>query len=316
MNRKDQIDLVDKLSSKYEGKAAKLYLDAAKKMRDAISLQSLIDALQSNNEALVIEIVKDAQDSVIDDLALLSLINSVYMEAGAGQAAIVSQSIKQSFSFMASTQRVTDYLRSKSIKRVVEITNQQREALREIMAVSVERNWGKKKTAHELKNVIGLTARQVRAIENYRKELEEGSKSAIDRALRDKRFDSSILSQTELSPEKIDKMVEAYRHRMLNYRVKQLAENEVLQAISVAQDEAMQQAVQSGRVPRTIKKYWHHRADSRVRDSHVSTPMLNSGGVAFNGLFRTGNGNLLRFPRDPSAPADDVVNCRCYVAYR
>ena len=32
--------------------------------------------------------------------------------------------------------------------------------------------------------------------------------------------------------------------------------------------------------------------------------------------FRSGNGNALRYPGDPQAPASDVIQCRCRRAVR
>jgi len=58
------------------------------------------------------------------------------------------------------------------------------------------------------------------------------------------------------------------------------------------------------------KKEWLASKDEKVRDSHVST---DGQVVDINESFTTGDGNKLMQPGDYSAPASDIINCRCTV---
>ena len=56
-------------------------------------------------------------------------------------------------------------------------------------------------------------------------------------------------------------------------------------------------------------KKWLSQEDGRVRDSHVTAAA--EGWLALGTAFSNG----LRYPHEPGAPADEVVNCRCALLY-
>jgi hypothetical protein len=56
-------------------------------------------------------------------------------------------------------------------------------------------------------------------------------------------------------------------------------------------------------------KRWLSQNDGRVRESHANADNDNWIGLA--GVFSNG----LRYPHDPSAPAEEVINCRCTLQY-
>jgi hypothetical protein len=56
-------------------------------------------------------------------------------------------------------------------------------------------------------------------------------------------------------------------------------------------------------------KRWLSQADGRVRDSHVDA--ANEGWIPLSSAFANG----LQYPHDPSAPAEEAVNCRCTLLY-
>ena len=58
------------------------------------------------------------------------------------------------------------------------------------------------------------------------------------------------------------------------------------------------------------EKEWNTQMDEKVRPSH--RPMHGQKRKPGES-FVSGNGAELRFPGDPSAPADEVVNCRCFL---
>ena len=70
------------------------------------------------------------------------------------------------------------------------------------------------------------------------------------------------------------------------------------------------QAKQMGDLYRT--KEWLSFSDDATRDSHRA---LNGTVVGIDEGFETILGNRLMYPLDPSAPADEVINCRCVLAY-
>jgi uncharacterized protein with gpF-like domain len=60
----------------------------------------------------------------------------------------------------------------------------------------------------------------------------------------------------------------------------------------------------------TMKKIWIATLDDKVRDSH----WLNADPIGFDEKFKVGD-SLMDLPGDPSAPIEELANCRCCVAY-
>lgn len=61
-----------------------------------------------------------------------------------------------------------------------------------------------------------------------------------------------------------------------------------------------------------VRKKWLSCGDNRVRDSHAE---LDGTVVDVDDDFVTINGNRIAFPGDPSAPPEEVYNCRCTLLY-
>ena len=175
-------------------------------------------------------------------------------------------------------------------------------------------------TATNIVNNIGLTTPQQTALANYEKNLRDGSRQALNRALRDKRYDSSVLNsiknKVDLTDEKIEKMVERYRQRMLKYRAETIARTESLRMVNMANQHLYENAIAEGRIGRNdYKKFWLPKADGRTRHAHLSLPSMNKDGRQINEPFKSIYGNIM-YPHDPSAPAKNTVNCRCVTIYR
>lgn len=61
-----------------------------------------------------------------------------------------------------------------------------------------------------------------------------------------------------------------------------------------------------------VKKKWLSCGDDRVRDSHAA---MDGQTVDVDDDFITGDGNHIAYPGDPSAPPEEVYNCRCTLLY-
>jgi len=172
--------------------------------------------------------------------------------------------------------------------------------------------------ALEIRESVGLTANQARAVTNYERLLREGNREALTRQLRDRRFDrtviASINSDVPLTDEQIARMVSRYRERQLNYRGNVIAQVEGLRAVGEGDEAFWGQKVDDGTFGQEqIFRRWVTQRDERVRGSHKS---IHGTVKPLGEEFITGNGNRLRFPGDPNAPASETVNCRCMLATR
>lgn len=167
---------------------------------------------------------------------------------------------------------------------------------------------------------FGLTLRQQQAVENYRRLLErvaEGDAEALTRELRDPQFDDRVRAaardRTPLTREQIDRMVAAYAERQLLYRAKMSATFEALRSVHTGAENAFAQAIRGGLLTSAqVEREWNSRMDGKERTSHhLLHGVLRVIGETFPGLA-----GPIRFPGDPRAPRQEVMNCRCWLTYR
>ena len=184
--------------------------------------------------------------------------------------------------------------------------------IREQVASELARGVGPRQVAVALKAEIGrvgLTAYDERLINTFRRALEEGrTREALGRALRDRRYDPS-LSGKALTPAQIERMVAAYRRKLVAFRAETHARTAALQAANDGQTAAWEDAVAQGRVPlEQVRRYWVVAEDERLCTRCAPIPGMNRQGVGLRESFTTPEG-VRRSP---------VVhpNCRCTIFTR
>lgn len=222
--------------------------------------------------------------------------------------------------FNAVNPAVSRFLSTYQADLVTGLTQTVRDAISQSVIDGVNAGQNPLTIARDIKAVIGLTPKQEQSVRNFRRYLELGDSTALDRALRDKRFDATVIrairDETGLKPDQIDRMVERYRERMLKYRAETIARTEAMRAVSSGQHLMWQQAVADGLIEeKQIRRKWIYRDDSRVRHAHRTIPTLNPKGVGLNETFQSELGPI-RFPHDPQALPENTINCRCAVVTR
>ena len=224
------------------------------------------------------------------------------------------------------------WLRSHSSTLIREITDDIRSATRNFLTAGMEAGANPKTVALDLVGrlnrvsgkreggVLGLTSAQEQWIRNYEAELRDPERlaQALARSLRDKRFDSAIRAAIKegrgLDAQMVSRAIQSYRNKALKLRGDTIGQNEASTALQESSYQAMQQAIDAGQVDRDlVTGKWKTAKDPRVRDSHRA---LEGREVRFGEFFVTPLGNRLRFPHDPSAPAAEVIGCRCHVFWR
>lgn len=168
-------------------------------------------------------------------------------------------------------------------------------------------------TARAIRESIGLTPEQEQWVANYEASLRNRSRNALQRDLRDRRFDgkveTAISNNRPLTEKQIATMVDRYRKNALQMRAETIATTEGQTAASAARDESLAQMIeQTGLDPRAIEEMWNSTRDTRTRDWHRT---MNGQKQPLGQPFISGLGNRLRRPGDPSAPANERIRCRC-----
>jgi len=208
-------------------------------------------------------------------------------------------------------------MQQERLRLIRNFTADQREATRSALTDGIRRGLNPRDQARMFRDSIGLTGRQQAAVNNYRRLLEEGNSEALQRQLRDRRFDPTvrraIRTGEPLTTAQIDRMVSRYSDRMRSYRATVIARTEALRAVHQGTEELYRQAIDEGHLNSDqLMRTWHDADDRRVRASHNRLDGLER---RIGDTF-PGDEGPLRFPGDPEAPAAETVQCRCVLSTR
>lgn len=286
------------------------YIELVREARGLATLENIATLLETGRTEEALALMDEFGES------LFIPIEQAYLEAGRSTAQFLRRQTKTLTDFNALNPRGVAFLGTERARLIRELTQQQRAATLSALQDGVRRGLRPDQMARTFRDSIGLTGVQQRAVNSYRQALEELDTNALGRTLRDKRFDgtvrNAIAAEEPLSQRQINRMTDRYQQRMVAMRANTIGRTEGLRATNAGDAEAWTQSVANGVVAaEDISNTWFTASDSRVRESHS---FMNGQEQPFGEPFRSGNGNLLRFPGDPAAPASDTINCRCVVA--
>jgi len=260
--------------------------------------------------------------------AVTEAVRNGYVEAGAFTIA-ADVPARLGMAFNVNNPRAEAWIRTHSSEWVTNINDDVRESIRVALnqGMAAGRNprstaldiVGRvsKQTGRRTGGVIGLTDQQAQFALNARSDLENLSSRYFTRQRRDKRFDRMVRSAIEsgepLSQEQINRIVGRYEDRLLQLRGENVARTEALGALNEASDEALRQVVDEGLAPQeSIIRIWDATLDARTRPDHVAADGQERG---LNEAFDVG-GVAMMHPGDFSAPAEQVINCRCVARHQ
>lgn len=252
--------------------------------------------------------------------ALAALLGAALSGSGTRVARQVSAVLGRRVAFDATTAAAVSQIRALAVRLTGTIGVQHTAAVRQYVTRSLRDGIPRRTIARRLRPLIGLNRRQEQALASYRTALETGDAAALDRTLRDRRFDATARRRIQggepIPARQVDRMVNRYRQRMVAYRARTIARQEAERAVAMGQHEAFGQVDAQVRADgQTLRRFWIHRADGRVRAAHVRIPSLNADGVAMNQSFTTPLGPL-RYPHDPAGSSENTVGCRCRLSFR
>lgn len=238
-----------------------------------------------------------------------------YVAAGESAGRQIAQRRNARFSFNRINAEALEQMRSMQQATLDHFDRQGRAASRIILDDARRRGLSTREQARALYNAIGLDSQRAVHIVNYRQSLVNRDGKALARDVRDRRFDRtvrrSVANDRPLRQRQINRLVARHQALHINSRGRTIASTESTAAIEAGADRAREQAIQRGIASRTdIELVWMTHEDEIVRGSHrVMHGQRRLQGQA----FESGLGNSLRHPGDSSAPAEDRINCRCWL---
>lgn len=321
--------LYDELLDHYGREVANAFLAAVDDLKKGADLQKLLIAIErgSLDEALTALHLDAAAFS-----NLLDQIQSGYTISGQTAASFIRAAAIVRFN--ARNPRAEQWLRLHSSALVTRILDDQRQAVRQALTAGMEKGQNPRTVALDIVGrvnktsgkreggILGLTAQQEEFVRNARAELGSGDpaqlKAYLSRARRDKRFDravqKAIREEAGLPADVAAKAARQYENRLLKLRGDMIGRTEALTSLRAAKQEAYLQAVDSGAIAESaVRRIWRDASDLRVRHTHR---IMDGDSVGLREAFRSPSGARLMFPGDPSAPASEIVNCRCHLDYR
>ena len=314
----DPASRIERIISAQEAGFIRAFLDAVRTIVDSSTIEVLEDLLLQGR----VEEALEALD------AAARLLGNQYGQSFAAAASDTAQflsaeALTVTVSFDQTNVRAVNAINRNRLRLIREFTGEQRRAVRTALQNGIARGINPRQQAIEFRQSIGLTERQVQAVENYRRLLTQGranglpSEAALTRALRDGRGDRSILrairNNQPLPAAQVESLVERYRNNYIRYRSEVIARTEALRSAHEGTEEMYQQAIDDGQIQAgQLRRRWVTAADERVRDSHQA---LN-GEVRMIGEVWEAAGGTLRFPGDPDAPPEETVQCRCVISTR
>lgn len=300
----------------FAGQVRRAFLTAIERAGARIDVAEITRYLEAGRVSEAIDAVERAITPaefapVAAAISTATLTAGTSATSGVGNLALGRMNV----TFGITNPRTIDFLRTYEFGLVRELTQQARASVASVIRQGVADGRNPLDVARDVRAYIGLTERQTNAVLNFRRALEDGSSSALDRALRDRRFDSTVQraidGETTLSQEQIDRMVGRYEQRYLKYRSETIARTEAIRAVNRGNLEAWRQAVADGVINADqVVRYWMHSHDEKVRDSHLLIPDMNADGVGIDEPFDSPLGPIM-YPGDPAAEPANTVNCRC-----
>lgn len=197
---------------------------------------------------------------------------------------------------------VVEAIRTLNTAVMRSLSESTRDAVRKAVELGLQQGTPPKTIARGLRDVVGLAPKDVDAVANFRRMLEEKDSEALTRLLRDKRFDSTIrkaFAGDGLTGEQIDKMVERYRTNAVANNAETIARTASMDAQKLGQQMAYQEAVARGNFDGgTLVKRWSGTLDDRERPEHLA---MEGETVPWNQPYS--NGEMV--------PGSSTFNCRC-----
>lgn len=297
--------LVDRMSARVRRR----FLAIIEDVRQRLKLPALEQMIRSGQTQEALDVIDRAA------LQLGAEVSSVVVLSGQSAATWLRANGVQ-VSFDQTNENTLRAVREAKLNLIRGFRQEQREVLRELLTLGAQQGLNPRVIARELRQSIGLTPRQTATVRRYRELLETRSSEALDRELRDRRFDTTVRAsargEVAIPKQRVDAMVDRYRQRWINYRAEVIGRTEALRAVHQGNEAMLAQAVEERAVESdTLVRRWNTALDGRVRDSHAS---MHRQERPYGETFVSGAGNRLRYPGDPQAPASETIQCRCVVS--
>lgn len=253
-------------------------------VRETLPAERLEAAIRANNLQLIERIIDWAvMGERLQDAAKPSMRQSYKRGAEVTNGKLTRAGINIRFSVM--DPRAEEWAQRASSDLIVQITDEQRRNVREIIAEAHRDGVSPQDTAARIRQNVGLTERQMNAVARYGQRL-------VDQ---------------ELPSDKISRLLDKYSDALLRQRSETIARTELLRAANEGQLQTVREGIKQNKIEvRRTFRQWIVTDDDRL-DTEICLPMSEPEA----GEVRIDQPWVLPDGREVFNPTDSHPNCRC-----
>lgn len=268
------------LADRVEPRFRRSFIQAINRIKDRATINRLASVLEMGRQD---EVLRTIGIGPKDFKELTAQVEDTFRRAGEVASASLqmkNQEIEGRFDLL--NPKTVDHLRTYRFQLITQVTDETRRAIGRVVLDAFENGGHPREQARRIRDLIGLTDRQARAVENYRSALEEEGRD----------------------PAQVERMVSAYARRALTARAYNIARTETIRASDEGQRALWQQMADEGILrEKDARREWVITPDDRLCPICEAIPEMNPNGVGMNEPFQTPNGPMMGPPAHPQ--------CRC-----
>lgn len=278
------------------------FLRGLEKVRNASDLMVAANALRSGNiDAAINALFPPESRATLDSNLNVDAIR--VMLANARQTMAIEVPAQLRMRIDGPNPAVMEAIERLAVRNIAPIVQGTEEGLRDVMRAGLRRGANPIAIAREAKFAIGLSGYDVSLIESFELQLRGDTASALQRTLRDRRFDATVRKAAELTDEQVATMREAYTARLHRWRAETYSRTTTLDALREGQLSTWQSIAEDRGVSKSrLFKFWICTMDGRERPTHHD---MHERGVPLDEPWIVpGVGPVM-------TPGDNEYNCRC-----
>lgn len=230
------------IADEYRGDMVDYFLRAVARTQGKIVLRDVENAMSAGEFNVAVNAIP--WDTFEREMGKTGLVyRDIFQKAGQKSISFFPKDIQTSVSFDTLNPKSIEFIKAHTAKLVVEVTDQTKLAVREIMNRAFVDGIHPYESAKYIRQIVGLTSKQSLAVDNLRRRLVKQG----------------------VSQKSIDKQVDKYSHRLLVYRSKNISRTETIRAANEGQQALWQYTADQGLINRnTVKRKWIVTPDDRL----------------------------------------------------
>lgn len=239
---KPVISDLEAIAMRFEKSIQTALLDLFTNIRDEFTLKQIRILLESGGVSNVLQLYESITPQMVEYKLLTTLQQAIAESGRISLMALPTGAVINAMAFNLLYPKTIQSINNYAGNFISGVSNSILESVRESLRANIIAGNNPNITAREIKEMIGLSSRQIIAVRNFRTALETKDQNKLKSILRDdtmivrdRRFDPHIkrmLQGEEIPKEKIDQIVSRYIERSVQSRSRIIARTESIRAVS------------------------------------------------------------------------------------